>query len=140
MTWQENLPNRVQNLTLSRRKPLVPLYEAIMNSIHAINERRINKGKIDVRIVRDTEQKPLSDELVPLEPVTGFEITDNGIGFDAANYESFCTSDTAFKRKIGGKGVGRLTWLKAFDHADIISLFRDNGSMKVRRFHLRINH
>jgi hypothetical protein len=112
----------------------MPLYEAIMNSIHAINDRKVTTGKIDVRVIRNTPQQRLTNEVVPVEPVTGFEITDNGIGFDHANFESFCTSDSPLKRKIGGKGVGRLTWLKAFQFAEIESRFRDNGSTKLRRF------
>lgn len=134
MTWQENLPNRIQNLTLSRRKPLVPLYEAIMNSIHAISDGETKSGTIDVTILRSTPQQPLLAEVVPVESVTGFIIKDNGIGFDSRNFQSFCTSDSPMKRKIGGKGVGRLTWLKAFHGAEVESRFRDNGSMMLRKF------
>jgi hypothetical protein len=34
----------------------------------------------------------------------------------------------------GGKGLGRFTWLKAFDHAKIESIFKDDHGFHIRSF------
>ena len=36
-----NLAGKVKNYSLSKRKALMPLFEAIINSINAIDERRM---------------------------------------------------------------------------------------------------
>ena len=86
----------------------MPLMEAVSNSIHAITERFDDKagkrGRIDVTVIRDLEDEN--------EPVLGFDVGDNGVGFTEENYKSFLTPDSRHKEKRGGKGVGRLGWLK----------------------------
>ena len=87
------------------------LFEAIINSFHAIEEfNQIGKGKIEIHIHRDKSQRPLSeddDQFKVSNPITGFSINDNGIGFNSTNYESFRTADTRLKETQGGKGIGR---------------------------------
>jgi hypothetical protein len=68
------------------------------------------------------------------QPITGFIIQDNGIGFTDEHFRSFKTSDTTFKAKTGGKGVGRLLWLKAFTKAEIESTFKQGTVFKKRAF------
>lgn len=51
------------------------------------------------------------------------EIEDNGAGFNTVNFDSFLTFDSAYKMKIGGKGIGRFSWLKVFEKAHITSVF-----------------
>lgn len=64
-------------------------------------------------------------------PITGFEITDDGIGLDDENFDSFNTAFSRRKVAAGGKGLGRFTWLKAFDGALIESVFQgENGLLK----------
>ena len=65
-------------------------------------------------------------------------ITDNGIGFVSHNYESFCTSDSDYKVEIGGKGVGRINWLKAFEVAYISSVFEEDNKRYQRLFSFNI--
>src|ERR1700692_2331184 len=43
----------------------------------------------------------------PLEDILVFKITDNGVGFNDANMESFRTLDTAYKACLGCRGVDR---------------------------------
>src|SRR5690606_17329102 len=62
------------------------------------------------------------------------EIADNGIGLDAERYEAFQTIDTDFKRTRGGKGVGRLFWLDAFERVRVESIFVEEGIQKRRCF------
>jgi len=66
--------------------------------------------------------------------ITGFIITDNGIGFNEANYDSFETSDSIHKQALGGKGVGRFLWLKAFESVEIDSVYVANEQRMKRKF------
>ena len=144
MTMQTNLSGRLRNTPLLLTKGLLPLFEAAINSIHAIEEAGIlNKnGKITIEILRipqgelrlkDTEGKNGSDTH---EEIVGFKITDNGIGFTDDNMESFNTLDSEYKIEKGGRGIGRLLWLKAFKRVKIESTFTDNseGKQKFRSF------
>lgn len=109
--------------------------EAIVNSLHAIDEAGEKAGRIDVFIERDTSQKVLpGEEQAVTQPIAGFKVQDNGVGFNDSNYKSFNTSDTTYKQGRGGKGVGRLMWLKAFDKAEIDSVYKAGGQTMRRRF------
>jgi hypothetical protein len=66
--------------------------------------------------------------------VNGFSIADNGIGFNNDNIESFYTSDTQYKVRRGDKGLGRFTWLKAFDRAEIESHYEADGKFFTLTF------
>lgn len=112
---------------------LVPLFEAISNSVHAIEEAGdIKSGKIEVKIIRDPKQTNLDEN--EIKPITGFVITDNGIGFHDLNMESFCQGDSTYKMSKGGKGVGRFTWLKFFSDVTIVSVFDNLGTIQKRSF------
>lgn len=130
-----DVKGRIRNISLSASKPLLPLYEAIVNSIQAIEDARESKGTIEITILRDGG-KMLSNADGPLghADITGFEICDNGIGFTDENFAAFETSDTTYKQSRGGKGVGRFLWLVAFTRVEIESHFQANSQMNVRRF------
>ena len=134
-----SLTGRVKNFTLPKSKPLIPLYEAVVNSLHAIEERRKEEpnfnGCIQIKIVRTSQISSNSDEISSVE---GFEIVDNGIGFTKENMDSFFESDSTYKSKIGGKGVGRFTWLKAFSYVTISSVFFENGMFQRRNFYFSL--
>ena len=136
-----NLLGRVRNTRLSHSNALLPLFEAVINSIHAIEEvGPATLGEIKVFIERAKTQQMKIDGTGPIDPIHSFRITDNGSGFTDANYESFCTSDSQLKLTLGGKGVGRFLWLKAFDHADIESTYQSpTGEYWQRRFELRLS-
>lgn len=94
-----NIQGRLKNFHLPKNQPLIPLFEAIVNSIHAVNERHqlgeIFAGKIVIRIVRE-EQTTIAG-YGELPSITSFEIVDNGIGFNEPNLESFMESDSTYK-------------------------------------------
>jgi hypothetical protein len=129
-----DIRGRVANVKLARSRCLQPLFEAIMNSLHAIEETGRNDGRVEIRIERDKSQTTLVDVDPSTFPIVGFSIVDNGIGFNDHHFRTFCKSDTTEKYKRGGKGVGRFLWLKAFQRAEIQSVYRDNGNTRKREF------
>jgi hypothetical protein len=129
-----DLQGRVTNMRLAPSNAMRSLYEAIVNSIHAILDGpEPTKGVITIRVLRGTGQQTLDGTQQP-GPVIGFEVHDNGIGFDDANFASFRRSDSMTKARYGGKGVGRLLWLKVFESVRIASVFRDGDANKKREF------
>jgi hypothetical protein len=127
-----DIRGRINNTKLGHGRCLAPVFEAIVNSIHSIQEAKIGNGKIDITLERATEGVLGKDWAY--QPITGFLIQDNGIGFTDEHFRSFKTSDTTYKAKTGGKGVGRLLWLKAFDKAEVESVFKQNGRFRKRTF------
>lgn len=132
-----NLAGRVKNFPLPKNRPLIPLYEAVVNAIHAIEERHtedysFSNGKVTIEILRSA-QLALSNTIEVL-PIEGFRITDNGIGFNERNMNSFLESDSTYKAEIGGKGVGRFSWLKTFSSVFISSIFKDSDEFYKREF------
>jgi hypothetical protein len=126
-----NLVGRIRNVVLSHNRPLVPLLEAVVNSIQSVQTLGVADGAIHIRVLRDTSQSELGID-DDFRPIVAFEIEDNGPGFDEANYESFTTSDTNFK--TGAKGIGRFMWLKAFEEVHVRSTFISDGRQFERTF------
>ena len=135
------LNGRLRNTNLPYSKGLMPVYEAVINSIEAIEDRR------------QTEHTALSDYYIKLEidrleqldidpkpgprpegEIRGFRIADNGVGFTEKNWESFRTLDSLHKVGKGCRGIGRLMWLKAFDNVTVWSNYQENGEIKRRNF------
>jgi hypothetical protein len=98
-----DIVGRVKRLPLkpSDVSALIPLHEAISNSVHSVQERfgdeASQKGKIEIEVYRRT----------------------NGGG------------DT---HPTGGKGVGRLGWLKVFQNVSVASTFFENDRLGQRAF------
>ena len=133
-----NLTGRVKNFNLPKNKPLLPLFEAIVNSIHSIEERKqcdssFDKGRVTIKAVRDA-QIVLSNVGNVVTEIVGFIIEDNGMGFNETNLNSFMESDSTYKAEKGGKGVGRFSWLKAFEKASICSTYMEDGECVQRSF------
>lgn len=75
-----NLEGKVRNLPHFKSEALLPVFEAVVNSIQAIEERgNLSGGEIEVRVVREAPGM-LRD--LDESGITGFIITDNGIGFN----------------------------------------------------------
>ena len=87
---------------------------------------------IDLR--RSKVQGRLELKTESTDPIEEIKITDNGIGFNDANMTAFDELDTRNNIKLGGKGVGRLTWLKVFEKATIESVYRTNDRYRRRIF------
>lgn len=123
---------RVDNISLPANQPnsLKPLFEAVSNAIHSVEERfgaRTDHGEVVVTLFHQKRQKDLT--------YVGYSVQDNGVGFNETNFESFRTSDSRHKKSKGGKGVGRLLWLKTADSATVESRFEQDGEKHLRTFH-----
>lgn len=123
-----NLRGQIRQTPLPRWKALLPLFEAVMNSVQAIQESRAER-RHKITIVIERDDRGIFKEDVP--PITGFSISDTGVGFDDDNFFSFNTAFSEYKYDRGGKGLGRFMWLKAFDLVEIRSVFSaDDGDEK----------
>jgi hypothetical protein len=146
MSMDTYLEGRLRNTPLPRSHGLLPLFEAVVNAIHAIDElagadESVGRGEVVVEIARapqaalpldagnDMQRRGTS----PFEHIVGFKVTDNGAGFTNANMLSFETLDSGHKARVGCRGVGRLLWLKAFEHVRVSSDFQDAGDGLLRR-------
>jgi hypothetical protein len=52
---------------------------------------------------------------------------------------AFCTTDTDFKLPRGGKGIGRLLWLDAFDKIEVTSIYEEGGRRQQRSFRFQLS-
>ncbi|MEA3030552.1 MAG: hypothetical protein QOG13_1877 [Sphingomonadales bacterium] len=106
---------------------LIPLFEAISNSIHSVQTRFksqvAKRGHIEITVSKAKGRRPLT-----------ILVVDNGIGLDKANFEAFSTTDTDHKIEIGGKGVGRLLWLDCFQSIHVESVYQAGAKMRRRSF------
>lgn len=84
--------------------------------------------------MRSTQQAIDFSKIEVLPVISDFHIRDNGVGFNAKNYESFNFAHSTYKYEKGGKGIGRFTWLRAFSKAEIESRFYEDGSWNLRTF------
>jgi len=134
-----NLRNRVNKLHLPKTKPLLPLFEIVSNSIHAIDEKKIIEsdltGIISIRVIRNGEESALI-QVTDIEqyPINSFIVVDNGIGLNDENFLSFQEFDSEKKLEIGGKGIGRLVCLKAFRKLTIDSIYFEKNEFRYRKF------
>ncbi|MDM1497148.1 sensor histidine kinase [Myroides odoratimimus] len=134
-----NLRSRVNKLYIPKTKALLPLFEVISNSIHAIFERqeveKDLKGIIKILLVRngDTDTLAIVNN-IDSYPIKSFEVTDNGIGLNSENFKSFQEFDSEKKAKIGGKGIGRLVCLKLFSKMIVNSNYQEDNIFYKRSF------
>lgn len=143
MSMNTYLEGRLKNTSLPRSHGLLPLFEAVVNSIHAIAEVTEKPNfihEINIQIIRAPQiSLQLNNDgktkrgTPPLPDITEFKITDTGIGFHSKNMLSFETLDSAYKAEQGCRGVGRLLWLKAFSNVEISSVFQDEDKLFKKR-------
>ena len=137
MSIETNLSGRLRNTSLPASHGLMPLFEAVVNSIHSIEElgSDFSSADITVSIIRSNQTSlSLKDTKSTLEKIVGFKIVDNGSGFNDVNLKSFKTLDSDHKIYKGCRGVGRLLWLKAFDNIKIRSIYETDNGLNGREF------
>jgi hypothetical protein len=126
-----NLKHQVKQTPLPKWKPLIPLFEAVMNSIQSVRENKRLRTPGYIRITVERDLGLFKEE--ELAPIDGFVVEDNGVGLTDENFESFNTAFSDRKESEGGKGLGRFTWLKAFAAAEIESTYRPLGEPTRQR-------
>jgi hypothetical protein len=138
---QLDVLGEIQNTTVPVSHALLPVVEAVVNSIHATEDRFGDQvglsGDIEIRLHRVKQQHIPSAGRPPTEPVVAVTIKDNGSGFIDENLTAFQTANTRAKVKRGGKGVGRFSWLVVFGDAEIVSTFESSGKKLTRTFAFR---
>lgn len=95
-----NFKGLVSLHTLPKTTPLLPLYEAVINSIQSIEDAHITNGKIEIVIEREKQMNLFEQWETDVENIV---IIDNGIGFNDDNYNSFDTYASEFKIQKGCK-------------------------------------
>lgn len=135
---QSNLEGRLKKSRLSPKHGLWPLFEAAVNSLQSVEARTATEGKIRIHIVRDPSQAQLAGVDAP-RPIQGFRVTDNGQGFTPENFKSFETYDSPYKFAQGGKGIGRLLYLVAFDEVKIDSYYKSGDGIRHRAFRFTVS-
>lgn len=134
---QIDVKGKVQNLTLSPSDRLVPVFEAIVNSIQATKVG--DKADITVTAFRQSRQEVLSEGDLNFQQIESFEIADYGEGFNHDNYQSFRTAESTYKSNLGCKGVGRFTWLKAFSTVKVESVYFEKKHKKKLTFNFSVD-
>jgi hypothetical protein len=129
-----NIRGLIDRLELAPAKAIMPLFEAISNAMDAIEEKRGNAadGAIRIRLLESDDLVRQAGDETPA--IDGFEVIDDGVGFNDANISSFGEAYTLSKAKVGGKGVGRFTFLKVFSHCDVRSVFEKDSRRFSRDF------
>lgn len=130
---QLDIKRTVENITKGKTNVYTPIIEAIVNSIDAIDHSGRKDGKIEIVFTRSANQ-PLGLQGSTLANFSDIKITDNGVGFNQENRDSFDTLYSSFKVSKGGKGYGRFTYLKYFDSVSVASVFLDGTQHKLRTF------
>jgi hypothetical protein len=135
-----NIQGLVKLLDLKQAQGMMPLFESISNAMDAIAEadNGLNAGNIDIHLIRRADLGSKSDELPLINSMT---VSDDGVGFTDENLKSFEEAYTQAKVKLGGKGVGRFTYLKVFNKIQIKSNYRNSaGGITSRKFNFSIEN
>src|SRR5262249_16615399 len=128
VTINASLTGRLRNTKLPKSNALLPLFEAVVNAIQAVDEAHaadMHSTRTEIRILRGQQEAFNFGNERQLEPITGFVVSDNGEGFHDQNMKSFELLDSEYRADIGCRGVGRLLWLKAFDKVEVASRYLD---------------
>lgn len=134
-----NIRGLVDRLDLTPARGIMPLFEAISNAMDAIEEKQsgVTNGVISIRLLAaDDLVRQAGDETLAID---GFEVTDDGVGFTDANVSSFNEAYTLAKARVGGKGVGRFAFLKAFTDVSVHSVFEQGGQRFLRTFRFSVD-
>ena len=129
-----DIVNRVKRLPKPSQaaEALQPVFEAVSNALHAIEDafgEHMYQSKGSITVTIRNIRSP--NDIVII-------VDDNGIGLEPPRFQAFCTTDTDYKMERGGKGVGRLLWLDAFEQIKVVSIFKDDFKVFRRSFSFRL--
>lgn len=134
LQFSQDIEGRIANLNWKPASQwAIPMLEAVSNSLHAVSNLTNRDQMIKITLIREgDDQLELVTDKQKERPIVGFRVEDNGVGFNEENFKAFKIIDTQHKRNFGGKGVGRLFWLKAFSNVIIRSVY-SNGTKLMER-------
>lgn len=132
-----NIQRAVANIRSATTTVFTPIVEAVVNAIQAIEATARQDGVVKLQVRRSAQQE-LDQETEEGSRISDVLVIDDGIGFTEANRQSFDTLYSDLKLSQGGKGFGRLTWLRYFDNVHIDSKYFD-GRMRRREFDMGKN-
>ncbi|HMS10413.1 MAG TPA: hypothetical protein PKE66_13070, partial [Pyrinomonadaceae bacterium] len=117
--------------TKKAKSALQPVFESFTNSLEAIRIRQQNAEAFRpaIRIRIDANKTTLEDS-TEFDSLT---ITDNGIGFNDAEFRRFNTYKLANKG-FKNLGSGRIQFVHYFDTATVKSIYAENGRFFERHF------
>ncbi len=126
--FSTNIKGKVRNFSLPKDKPLIPLYEAIVNSINAIDEKRRDEsnydGIIKIEVLREKTLFSDDDE----NTISGF--TKKQYEVESENYEK----NIRPQLKLRGENKDYMQW--QFDTTKLKfkddHLFEENDDIKIR--------
>ena len=130
--FKVDVVGKITNFDLPAKDAVMSILEAVINSIHSILERQQQDNSFQdgyINIIIDKSKDNLFGK-----DVYSVTIEDNGVGFTAKNMDSFLTIVSQYKKKYGGKGVGRFSWLKVFSKVEIVSNYCENNAFYKREF------
>lgn len=124
-----NIVKRIDRLPKPKNvsAAMQPLFEAISNAIHSVQNRFAGTVSHDGQIHVTVNTNRNKDQVWAT-------VEDNGLGLDEKNWDAFTETDTDNKISIGGKGVGRLLWLDCFQKISVVSTFKAKDGMERRSF------
>ena len=124
-----NIVKRIDRLPKPKNvtAAMQPLFEAISNAIHSVQNRFAETVSHDGQIHVTVNTNRNKDQVWAT-------VEDNGLGLDEKNWDAFTETDTDNKISIGGKGVGRLLWLDCFQKISVVSTFKAKDGMERRSF------
>lgn len=133
--FSTNVEGKVSEIRLDSKKGYQALFEVISNSIYSINNSGISDGAIYISLKRNYQiQEQINvthDELRKKSKIRSITITDNGVGFNSENFNSFLTCYSDYKKNYGGKGVGRFTCLKVFNYVSVKSVYDEDERKEI---------
>lgn len=110
-----------KEVKLPKNNILLPLFEAISNSIFA-DSKNI---ELNIEYIK-------KDSLIDLWRIKNLDIIDDGEGFTDFNYDSF--NNAYESNKKNGKGKGRFFFLKICKECIVKSVYKDNDRYYERKF------
>jgi hypothetical protein len=105
------------------------LFEAVSNALYCSMDNQ--NIKITVNLTRQYTANEINRDADNY--IQSFKIEDNGTGFTSENFDKFAKK--IYKTNhTGGKGKGRISFLKVFTDVKVESVFRENGEVYRREF------
>jgi hypothetical protein len=106
---------------------MLPVFEAISNAMHGIEEKFGEAAKLhgEIDVAFEHPHDPAKIKI---------SVTDNGIGLTDTNYNSFKTPFSGYKLKRRGRGFGRFIAFKIFGRVRYFSRYEFFAEQKLRVF------